>query len=86
MLPGIATVAIYASTNSGNEFLAVLIFMSDQDKFTLPIFLTIVRSGLWGSVDWDAWQAGVIISIIASLLISLLLQRSYMNGLMGRAV
>ena len=86
VLPGIVTVAIYAFINSWNEFLAALIFMSDQNKFTLPIFLTMVRSGIWGQVDWGALQAGVIISIIPSLGIFLLLQRYYMDGLMGGAV
>ena len=86
VLPGIVTVAIYAFINSWNEFLAALIFMSDQDKFTLPVFLTMVRSGLWGTIDWDALQAGVIISIIPSLGIFLALQRYYMDGLMGGAV
>ena len=86
VLPGIVTVAIYAFINSWNEFHAALIFMSDQDKFTLPIFLTLIRSGIWGEVDWGALQAGVIISIIPSLAIFLALQRYYMDGLMGGAV
>ena len=86
VLPGIVTVAIYAFINSWNEFLAALIFMSNQDNFTLPIFLTMVRSGIWGEVDWGALQAGVIISIIPSLGIFLALQRYYMDGLMGGAV
>lgn len=37
-------------------------------------------------VDWGALQAGVIVSIIPSLGIFLLLQRYYMDGLMGGAV
>jgi multiple sugar transport system permease protein len=86
VLPGIVTVAIYAFINAWNDFLAALIFMTDQDNFTLPIFLTSVRSGLYGTVDWGALQAGVIVSIIPSLAIFLLLQRYYMNGLMGGAV
>ncbi|MCY4539023.1 MAG: carbohydrate ABC transporter permease [Chloroflexi bacterium] len=86
VLPGIVTVAIYAFINSWNEFLAALIFMTNQDNFTLPVFLTMVRSGLWGSVNWGALQAGVIVSIIPSLAIFLLLQRYYMDGLMGGAV
>ena len=86
VLPGIVTVAIYAFINSWNEFLAALIFMTDQNNFTLPIFLTNVRSGLYGIIDWGALQAGVIVSIIPSLLIFLFLQRYYMNGLMGGAV
>ena len=60
--------------------------MTSQDNFTLPIFLTNIRSGLWGTINWGALQAGVIVSIIPSLLIFLLLQRYYMNGLMGGAV
>lgn len=86
VLPGIVTVAIYAFINSWNEFLAALIFMTDQDNFTLPIFLSNVRSGLYGQIDWGALQAGVTVSIIPSVLIFLLLQRYYMNGLMGGAV
>ena len=86
VLPGIVTVAIYAFINSWNEFLAALIFMSDQDNFTLPIFLTMIRSGIWGEIDWGALQAGVIISIIPSLAIFLVLQRYYMDCLIGGAV
>ena len=71
VLPGIVTVAIYAFINSWNEFLAALIFMTDQNNFTLPIFLTNVRSGLYGIIDWGALQAGVIVSIIPSLVIFL---------------
>ncbi|MCA9893582.1 MAG: carbohydrate ABC transporter permease, partial [Anaerolineae bacterium] len=86
VLPGVVTVAIYAFINSWNEFLAALIFMTNQNNFTLPIFLTNVRSGLYGIIDWGALQAGVVVSIIPSLVIFLLLQRYYMNGLMGGAV
>ena len=86
VLPGIVTVAIYAFINSWNEFLAALIFMSDQDKFTLPVFLTLVRSGLWGTIDWGALQAGVIVAIFPCLVVFLLLQRYYINGLIGGAV
>ena len=86
VLPGVVTVAIYAFINSWNEFLAALIFMTDQDNFTLPVFLTTIRYGIWGEVDWGALQAGVIVSIVPSLGIFLLLQRYYMDGLMGGAV
>ena len=86
VLPGIVTVAIFAFINSWNEFLASLIFMSDQDKFTLPVFLTLVRSGIYGTVDWGSLQAGVIVAIFPCLLVFLLLQRYYINGLIGGAV
>ena len=83
--PGLITVAIYAFINAWNEFLAALIFMSREDQFTLPVMLAVVRNGLYGSIDWGALQAGVSVSIIPCVIIFLLLQRNYMEGLMSGA-
>ncbi len=80
------TVAIYAFINAWNEFLAALIIMSQEKKFTLPILLTSVRSGLYGSVDWGALQAGITVAIVPCVVLFLLLQRYYIRGLMGGAV
>lgn len=84
--PGIITVAIYTFINAWNEFLAALIIMSREERFTLPILLTSVRSGLYGAIDWGALQAGVTVSMVPCLIIFLLLQRYYIQGLMGGAV
>ena len=89
--PGIITVAIFAFINSWNEFLAALILMTDESKFTLPIMLVAVRAegaGTVGSaaVDWGALQAGVTVNIIPCLILFLFLQRYYIKGLMGGSV
>ncbi len=84
--PGIITVGIYAFLNSWNEFLAALIFMNNEKMFTLPVMLYSVRSGLYGTIDWGALQAGVTISIAPSIVIFLLLQRYYMRGLTAGSV
>lgn len=84
--PGIITVAIYAFLNSWNEFLAALIFMSKQSNFTLPVLLVNLRNGQFGQIDWGVLQAGVTISIVPCILLFLLLQRYYLQGLMGGAV
>ena len=84
--PGIITVAIYAFLNSWNEFLAALIIMTQETKFTLPIMLTSVRSGYYGAIDWGALQAGITVTILPCIIIFLLLQRYYLQGLMGGAV
>lgn len=86
VLPGIITAGIYAFLNAWNEFLAALIFMNNQSMFTFPVLLNSVNSGLYGSVDWGALQAGVTVSIVPSVLIFLLLQRYYMQGLTGGSV
>ncbi|UXN67771.1 carbohydrate ABC transporter permease (plasmid) [Devosia neptuniae] len=85
-LPGVATVALFAFLNSWNEFLAALIFLSDQNKFTLPIMLVNVSSGIYGIIDWGALQAGVTVTMIPCLVLFLLLQRYYVRGMTAGAV
>ena len=86
VLPGMVTVALFAFITSWNEFIAALIFMSRETSFTVPVMLTGVSTGTFGTVDWGALQAGVIVSIVPCLLIYLLLQRYYVSGLLSGAV
>ncbi len=85
-LPGVATIAMFAFLNSWNEFLAALIFLSDQSKFTLPIMLVNVSSGIYGIIDWGALQAGITVTMIPCILLFLALQRYYVRGLTAGAV
>tara|TARA_R110000737_G_scaffold87265_1_gene119963 strand:+ start:5411 stop:6301 length:891 start_codon:yes stop_codon:yes gene_type:complete len=84
--PGMVTVGLFAFLNAWNEFLAALVLLTDQDKFTLPVLMTAVRYGRYGSVDWGAVQAGVTIMMIPCLILFLILQRSYIRGLTAGAV
>jgi len=84
--PGIITVALFAFINAWNEFFAALLFLNGEDSFTLPIVLATIRAGQLGQIDWGALQAGVIISIIPCMLLFLILQRHYIEGLTGGAV
>jgi multiple sugar transport system permease protein len=86
VMPGVATVAIFAFLNAWNEFLAALILLSDNDKYTLPVLMTAVRAGRLGAINWGAVQAGVMVMTIPCLIIFLALQRYYMRGLMAGAV
>lgn len=85
-LPGIITVTLFAFLASWNEFLAALIFISGQDRFTLPIMLVNVSSGIFGIIDWGALQAGVTLTMAPCVVLFLLLQRYYIGGLMAGAV
>jgi multiple sugar transport system permease protein len=84
--PGIITVALFAFFSAWNEFLAALIFMTDSDKYTLPVMLLNVQSGLFGMINWGALQAGVTIAGVPCVLIFLVLQRYYIGGLVAGAV
>jgi multiple sugar transport system permease protein len=84
--PGIVTIALFAFLGAWNEFLAALVLMTDQSKFTLPIMMTALQSGRFGAIDWGAVQAGVTVMMVPCLVLFLLLQRFYIRGLMAGAV
>jgi len=86
VLPGVASVGLIAFLNAWNEFLAALIFLTDQDKYTLPVLMTAVRSGRFGAIDWGAVQAGVTLMMIPCLALFLTLQGYYIRGLTAGAV
>jgi len=85
-IPGCISVALFAFFASWNEFLAALILMNDQVKYTLPIMLTLLNTKLYGQVDWGLMQAGVIVTMIPSIILFLTLQRYYVQGLMAGGV
>lgn len=86
ILPAMVTVGLFAFLNAWNEFLAALVLLTDQDKFTLPVLMTAVRSGRYGAIDWGAVQAGVSLMMIPCLILFLILQRYYIRGLAAGAV
>lgn len=86
VVPGMVTVAIFSFFASWNEFIAPLIFLTSGDKFTLPVALVTLRTGSLGAVDFEALQAGVILSAIPCLLIFFVLQRYYVRGFTSGAL
>ncbi|QBD82944.1 carbohydrate ABC transporter permease [Ktedonosporobacter rubrisoli] len=86
VFPGIVTAVLFAFFNTWNEFLAALIFITDNDKYTLPVYLVNLESGLYGQVNLGALYAGLMITIIPCIVIFLLLQRYYINGLIAGSV
>lgn len=86
VLPGIVTVSLFAFIASWNEFLGALILMNTESTFTVPIMLTGVVSGDFGSVNWGALQASVILSIAPCLAVYILLQKYYVSGFLSGAV
>ena len=84
--PGMATVALYAFIASWNDFLAALIMITTQERFTLPVALVNIQSGQFGTVDFGVLSAGATVATIPCLLAFLLLQRYYVSGLSAGSV
>ncbi|MEY9773958.1 multiple sugar transport system permease protein [Sinorhizobium fredii] len=51
VMPGIATVSIFAFLNAWNEFFAALVLLSSNDNYTLPVLMTAVRAGRLGAIN-----------------------------------
>lgn len=86
VVPGMATVALYAFIGAWNDFLAALIMVTTQERFTLPVALVNIQSGQFGIVDFGILSAGATVATIPCLLAFLLLQRYYVNGLSAGSV
>src|SRR5688572_28986851 len=84
--PGLVTVALFSFLASWNEFVAPLIFLTDGEKFTLPVALFNLQSGNLGSVDFGALQSGVVAAAVPCVVVFLLLQRYYVRGFTSGAL
>jgi multiple sugar transport system permease protein len=84
--PGVVTVALYGFLFGWNEFLAALILNTSDSRFTLPVALNNLQSGVYGSVDLGLLDAGAIVAAVPCLAIFVLLQRYYVQGLAAGAV
>lgn len=84
--PGIVTVILFVFLESWNQFLAPLIFLTDDTKYTLPVMLQGVSVGTLGQVDYGALQAGVSITMLPCIILFLALQRYYVSGLISGAL
>jgi len=81
---GLAVIALYAFTNSWNEFLFALLLIGRDSEKTIP-------SGLAGLINGDVFQwgelmAGAIIASLPPVLIYLAAQKWVISGLAGGAV
>jgi multiple sugar transport system permease protein len=88
VMPGIVTIALFAFFSAWNELYAALIYLSDPQKFTLPLLLATAQTnpGLFGGTNWGGLQASVTIAMVPCLLLFVLLQRYYVSGLSSGAV
>lgn len=82
-LPGLISTALFAFFASWNEFFAATIFISTNGNYPLPVMLTLLQSSQRGEIDWGLMQAGVIYTILPCVLIFLVLQKYYIQGLIA---
>jgi multiple sugar transport system permease protein len=86
ILPGAATVALYAFLAAWTEFLGALTFLTDRNLYTIPVALVNLQQGSYGQIDYGLLAAGAVIAMIPCVVLYVALQRFYVAGLASGAV
>jgi multiple sugar transport system permease protein len=76
----LAVVAFFQFTYTWNDFLAPLLFLTDQRTFTLPLGLDFYRSRL-GGTEWHYLMAASVLTTLPLVVLFFLLQRYFLRGL-----
>ena len=84
--PGIISVALFAFFASWNEFIAALTMISVQEKYPLPVVLTLLSDRQMGATNFGFLQAGVVVTMIPCIALFLVLQKYYVSGLVSGGV
>lgn len=78
--PVLVTLAIFTFMAAWNDFMWPLIVLTDQARYTLPVALaSLSREHI---MDVEMMMAGAVITVLPVLLLFLLLQRYYIQGLL----
>jgi multiple sugar transport system permease protein len=73
-------VAFFQFSYTWNDFLAPLLFLTDQQTFTLPVGLDFYRSRLSGT-QWHYLMAASVLTTLPLVVLFFFLQRSFLRGL-----
>jgi multiple sugar transport system permease protein len=82
--PGIIAVGSFAFIGSWNNFLFALMFISDQDRFTIPVGLSYTLGEY--NVDFGALAAGGVVAAVPVVCVFAVIQRFLVQGLTAGAV
>jgi ABC-type glycerol-3-phosphate transport system permease component len=83
--PGLTSLGLIFFMGSWNDFMGPLIYLKSPEKFTLPL---VIRSmiGPVGRTVYDVQMAASVISLIPLLIIFLIFQRRFLEGITAGAI
>ncbi len=83
-LPGVATLAIFMFVYSWTDFLWPMIVTSSMEMRTLPVGIALLQE--YHTVNWTQTMAGSSIAALPMIIVFLLMQRQFIEGLTAGAV
>ncbi|OLR92062.1 carbohydrate ABC transporter permease [Actinokineospora bangkokensis] len=82
--PGLVATSVFSFVTAWNEFLYALVFLRDQDKQTLPVWLSSFKTAF--GTDWGGIMAASVVYAVPALVFFLLVQRKLVSGGVSGAV
>jgi len=84
-VPGLTSLGLIFFMGTWNNYLGPLIYLKSPDKFTLPLFM-MQMSGPPGYSAYREWMGVAVVSVVPLLLIFLLFQRRFVEGITAGAI
>ena len=84
--PGLVSLGLIFFMGSWNNYLFPLVILKSPSNFTLPLTIQTLVAGGLGRPVYNLQMAGSVISIIPLLIIFLLFQRRFIDGITAGAV
>lgn len=80
--PAVVALIIFSFQGSWNDFMHPLIVITtNQDLYTLPLGLALLRGGFGQNLQWNALLAGSILTTVPMALIFIFFQRYFIEGI-----
>ena len=83
--PAVATVAILQFVSTWNDYVTPLIVVRTAEMRTLPLAIQVFFNQ-WGRVEWGQVFAALSIGTIPIIILYILMQRQFIQGLTSGAV
>jgi len=80
-MPAIAALGIFQFLYAWNEFLEPLIYLNSDVMYTFPLALTRFQNHYGGEYFWPVILAGAIIGTIPSIIVYIIGQRQFVQGI-----
>lgn len=79
MKPAIATQAIFCFVSSWNNLFTPLVLLTDQDKYTMPIMVSLLRGDIY-KTEYGSVYLGLSLTVLPLIVVYLLLSRYIIAG------
>ncbi len=79
MKPAIATQAIFSFVSSWNNLFTPLVLLTDQDKYTMPIMVSLLRGDIY-KTEYGSVYLGLTLTVLPLIIVYLILSKYIIAG------